>query len=185
MPQNVKQENHFILLTLFLVLILGIPTLRSLTHDESNTERTAEILATEVSTSFQKDDSRRPASNGDSNPKSDDESEKQTQTYRLQAENLDLECQTGDLQKTIHSLRLRIQGKSCKLLGPTETLKIINETNGFTASIFIKDQNTFMTDLIHLSPGKNTILFKDRKSTLRRVQIFVNPILEQIAEKNP
>jgi hypothetical protein len=184
MPHNVKQENHFILLTLFLVLILGIPTLRSLSQDDSPLERGD--MPSETHTLELSQESRKPANqSNEATPATNDSTEKEPQVYRLQVENLELDCQSSDYQKTIHSLRLKIQSESCKILGKPDGLKIINESNGFTASVFAKDQSAFTTDLIHLNPGENKIILKDRKTILRTVHIYVKPILDQISEKNP
>ncbi len=184
MPHNVKQENHFILLTLLLVFMLGIPTLRSLSQDDNTVERMD--MSAETHTLELSKDSRKPANQIDESASTtSDATEKEAQVYRLQVENLDLDCQSTEYQKTIHSLRLKIQSNPCKLLGKPDGLKIINESNGFTASVFAKDKNAFTTDLIHLNPGENKIVLKDRKSILRTVHIYVNPILDQVSEKNP
>lgn len=182
MPENIKQENRFILLTLILVLLLGVPTIHSLSLNENSFETSGTTITTEMNSSNRANNVRLPASNDLTSPDESSDQEIPPQIFHLQEELLTIDCEKKELLKSTQSLRLKIQSTPCKHWINPSNLTIINETNGFTATVFAKDQSGFITDLIHLNPGENHILLKTVKSKLRKILITVKPIQDQPSE---
>lgn len=100
-----------------------------------------------------------PDSGADRSPASADlASSKQPDAPTTKFETLDWDCVT--LSKTKFSAtHLRIKGKKQCKDGAIKQIQILNQTNGFTASVFESDKS-FVTDFISLSHGENTLTVK-------------------------
>lgn len=65
----------------------------------------------------------------------------------------------------VQGRQLRLKGKGCGKELKAESFSIVNETNGFTASVFEKGKTNYETDLIPLREGRNRL----------RVQYWTSP----------
>lgn len=138
-------QLHFIGVTLFLVGLLGAITWATLRPPKQVVETTSQA-------------DRTPASQINIR-----ESQTLNKVTSL-TETLDLKCVTnGQLQELQTQARqLRLVGRLCppkqakkgKVLAP----EIINQTNGFLATVFVPQSNLFTSDYIYLAQGKNQVL---------------------------
>jgi len=73
--------------------------------------------------------------------------------------NFDFDCEKEINKKiSVRGALLQIRGKGCQV--NNEDLLIVNESNGYTASIFLKNNREFQTDLIQLIEGENQIFIQ-------------------------
>lgn len=70
----------------------------------------------------------------------------------------------------IQGRHLQLKGKACGTDFKMERLTIVNETNGFTASVFEKSKSNFETDLIQLREGSNRVRVTYRVSPSKVVE---------------
>lgn len=139
-------DTHFLMITLVLVLLLGIPTFHTLTESEE--------LSVEQLSGRPLESSRRPASVPDRV-----ESRVQTHSSLSTIADFDLSCAKKKLSlyKVSGSL-IQLQGKNC-LKKPSD-IEIMNRSNGYTASVFQKGSEKYQTDLIQLQKGDNEIVIR-------------------------
>jgi hypothetical protein len=86
------------------------------------------------------------------------------------SEMINFDCATDNItsnaaaaKNEVHSVRgslLRLQGRGCGVKFDAQRLKILNESNGFTAAVFQKQKSKYETDLIQLNKGVNLIRFE-------------------------
>ncbi len=155
------KQNHFIFVTLVLVLMMGAPTFFSLTDDSDFAE------ATEP-TSMTVQAARSPASLPPISPVS-----KERNLGRFF--NYDLSCakKMGGAPLEIHGNFVQLQGKSCLSKGQRQQVEIINKTNGYTASIFESGTDKYQTDLIQLADGENEISVRYREASGKTVESVI------------
>jgi hypothetical protein len=140
-------QFQFVGITAFLVLTLGLVTWATLRYPHPEAANASV-------------DDRAPASQHNINI-----SENPADGTKLngQVETLDLKCITHGqiLEHQTQARHLRLVGRLC----PTEPLKtnkypspdIVNETNGFLATVFVPESNLFTSDYIYLAQGKNQV----------------------------
>jgi len=148
-------RNSFIISTLFLVCILGVITWFTLRPPERLAIDRVPAASAQNSSGFR-------ALNKIANL----------------AETLDLNCVTHNQVRKLKTQahQLRLTGNLCP---PLESLlkgnnkykapHIINQTNGFLATVFVTQGDLFTSDYIYLVQGRNQVLFtweskKDKKS---------------------
>lgn len=143
-------QIHFVGITAFLVLVLGLIAWATLRYPEFS----------RVTDALEGPQDRAPASQHNINI-----SEAGPNGTRLngQVETLDLKCITNGqvMEHQTQARHLRIVGRIC----PTEPIKaakypspdIVNETNGFLATVFVPESNLFTSDYIYLAQGKNQV----------------------------
>lgn len=134
-------ERNFIVITLLLVVILGAQTFNSLLKEEIDVPG---VIAEANVTG-----DRQPASFGGVKPLAKSLS---------QLVDLDLSC-SKKWQKnfSVTGTFLQLKGKNCLKSFDQEHIQIVNQTNGYTASVFTLGQNQYQTDLIQLREGENQI----------------------------
>jgi len=142
-------QFHFVGITAFLVLTLGLVTWATLRYPQP-----------EAANAHPSVEARAPASQHNINI-----SENPADGTKLngQVETLDLKCITHGqiLEHQTQARHLRLVGRLC----PNEPLKsakyptpdIVNETNGFLATVFVPESNLFTSDYIYLAQGKNQV----------------------------
>lgn len=135
----------FLLFTAFVVFLLGLQTVRdAMEFDESAFASTADTFHEEMS--------RQPASLLPSVTRPTPAS------LRDALLEWNWSCsQSAASEVNIKGGQLRLRGKSCAASFSPDRLSIINETNGFTASVFDKGRHEYETDLIQLHEGLNRI----------------------------
>ncbi|MCB0365688.1 MAG: hypothetical protein H6624_18690 [Bdellovibrionaceae bacterium] len=80
-----------------------------------------------------------------------------------QTETLELKCITHGqlLEHQTQARQLRLVGRLCPAKSPKDgkfgVPDIINETNGFLATVFVPESNLFTSDYIYLAKGKNQV----------------------------
>ncbi|MBX3041358.1 MAG: hypothetical protein KF789_11685 [Bdellovibrionaceae bacterium] len=85
--------------------------------------------------------------------------------------------QQSDVETSVHSNFMRFKGRACGGLPiSSEQVSVINETNGFTASVFAKGKADYETDLIQLREGPNRIRLQYVNSAGRRIESFLTVI---------
>lgn len=133
-------ERNFILITLILVVIMGAQTFNSLLKEEGDF-----VAVTAVAGA----DSRSPASIGEMKPLA---------KALPQLVDMDLSC-SKKWQKnfSVTGTFLQLKGKNCLKGFDQEHIQIVNQTNGYTASVFAFGKNQYQTDLIQLREGDNQI----------------------------
>lgn len=96
---------------------------------------------------------------------------------------LDLNCLRSKKPANLisQSAQLRLIGKFCNLKAQDEIEKIYitNTRNGFQATLFELDQNSFSTDYVFLEEGKNSIVISKVESD----QVTQTPITELTIER--
>ena len=113
-------ERNFILITLSLVVILGAQTVSSLVHEDAT-----EALAAQAPVV---DPSRAPASLGAAQPV------KKSLTQML---SMDLSC-SKKIKKSflVSGSYFQLKGKNCLKNFKQDQIQIVNQSNGYTASVF-------------------------------------------------
>lgn len=139
-------ERNFIIITLLLVMALGAQTVSSLLQDDM-VDRVA--------------DGSVPVAGPDRAPASLGSSEAPVKKSLSQLVDLDLSC-TKKLQKelSISGSFVQLKGKNCLKGFKEGQIQIVNQSNGYTASIFAFGRNRYQTDLIQLREGENQIMIR-------------------------
>ncbi|MBX2988507.1 MAG: hypothetical protein KF802_11485 [Bdellovibrionaceae bacterium] len=151
-----SSDWKFLLLTAFVVLLLGVQTVSDAVGEEDN----AFDLAAR-----QAESERAPASLPEFMPRPSGAS------FRDALLELDWSCPKSPATEVrIKGGQLRLHGKSCAEGFSAERLSITNETNGFTASVFDKGRHEYETDLIQLREGANKIRLQYMNSSGKTVE---------------
>lgn len=70
----------------------------------------------------------------------------------------------------VQGRHVQMKGKGCGADFKAERVTIVNETNGFTASVFEKSKANFETDLIQLREGQNRVRVTYQMSSSRKFE---------------
>ncbi|MCB0385717.1 MAG: hypothetical protein KDD43_10010 [Bdellovibrionales bacterium] len=138
-------QLHFLGVTFSLVGVLGLITWATLRPPEIEARRSADRS------------DRTPASHINISESSADN------RINGQTETLELNCITHGqlLEHQTQARQLRLVGRLCPPNSPKDgkyqVPDIINETNGFLATVFVPESNLFTSDYIYLAEGKNQV----------------------------
>ena len=131
-----RSEIQFIWVLIALVILFGIPMVSSFQADHHEVAATVALA--------EKEAPRAPASSS-APPISTSE----------KIATLKLNCKDKSPSQEVSSNYLRIFGDLC---GPdSESVEITNSSNGFQASIFMSENESFSTDFIDLKEGENQL----------------------------
>lgn len=146
-----------IAITALLVVAMAFPTYQTLAqNDEVGAEEVAVAAAVVVPTDRP---DRQPASI----------------QPRHEFQTMDLKC----AKKPTSALNIvggyiQFQGKNCLSNFKEGDVEIINKSNGFTASIFLRGSDKYQTDLIQLRQGENEIAIRYRESSGKSVEEIIH-----------
>lgn len=145
-------DTHFIVITLVLVALLGGRTFFSLVDEDKMEEGT--IAASSLGTS-----NRAPASVQPAAP------------ALAPLTQWDLSCKKkAKSALTVSGSYVQFQGRNCLKNFKSDKLEIVNNSNGYTASVFTSGTEEYKTDLIQLSPGENNITIRYIESSGRHYE---------------
>ena len=149
-------EHKFLFISSILVFLLGIQTAASLLDEpvESGRRAPAAIAAAKIAMKSPAEDI--PISS--------------------QLVSLDVSCRREDKREiAVKGSLLQIHGKDC-ITDKTGEIKIINKSNGYTASVFPRGTEGFQTDLIQLVEGQNEIVIEYVNPSGKKLerQVLVN-----------
>lgn len=136
-------DLHFLIVTFLVVLLLGGPTVWSVVGHEAEEVSAQELSAGESSGQG----GRAPASLSPMKP---------SKISPLAV--FDVSCVKGkgqEISVTEHFVQIR--GKNCLKAAERERIEIVNQSNGYTASVFLSGTDQYQTDLIQLNKGPNEI----------------------------
>ncbi|KHD88939.1 MAG: hypothetical protein OM95_05555 [Bdellovibrio sp. ArHS] len=151
-------DTHFLIITSFLVVLLGIPTFFTLTGNEAVKTEFGEVSST------QNLSQRQPASVPQAAAVS-------VQPALSQLAHYDLNCAKRATAKVnVTGGYVQLQGKNCLKNVKDGDLEIINKSNGYTASIFSSGIDKYQTDLIQLQNGDNEIAIRYRERSGKPVE---------------
>lgn len=136
-----KQEIRFLMITFALVVMTAGASFVSIMTVPVQATRAAETV-------------RNPASLP---PVTDTQEKPSTNWSKLEA--LQWDCKSKSQTTTISATHLRLKGQPFCRGQKLPDMKIVNKTNGFTASVFVNEKG-FLTDFINLKPGHNEILIE-------------------------
>ncbi|MEN0057901.1 MAG: hypothetical protein AAGB31_03630 [Bdellovibrio sp.] len=153
-------ETHFIIVTFILVILLGVPTVRTLTEMDIKAETM--------------EGTRAPASV----PESVAAVAPSSLTEKT---DFDLSCLKKNATAfTVRGDFVQLHGKSCLKDFKNTDVEIINKSNGYTASIFIRGSDKYQTDLIQLNKGENEIAVRYRVRSGKTVEEVIRIRSSQI-----
>lgn len=153
MFKKAHSESFFLFLTFVVVLLMGAPTVWSLTSQVDIADIEEPVSAVEAS--------RGPASVPPS-PRG---------IKSLQLTQLDLHCSgKGDRAFVVKGGFVQFRGKNCLKHFDVEKLEIVNKSNGYTASVFVSGVNQYQTDLIQLRSGENEITVRYQEPSGKAVE---------------
>lgn len=159
---NVRSSDwKFLLLTAFVVTLLGVQAVRDAVAQEeelfiSSREQVASRAPSAVGPV-----SLRPI----------------TPSLREAMIEWNWECRAAAVSEAkVKGGHLRLKGKSCATGFSPDRLSITNETNGFTASVFDKGRQEYETDLIQLRQGDNRIRVQYVNSSGKTVEKILTVI---------
>lgn len=143
---RLSAENKFLFLSAMVVLLVGIKTAASILEEPVS----GVVLAKREPSSIQ---------SFAIGVKSTDLNK---ETLSGTPNNFDFDCRKeSDLQKIrrikVSGSFLQVRGKGCPYHKSGFSVRIINKSNGYTASIFGLNKDEFRTDLIQLVEGANQI----------------------------
>lgn len=141
------QESRFLIITSFLVLLVGAPAIYSVVKEP-------QVLAERNHSGAENsknENSRKPASVVAQLISGSDEVVVKTQGI-TESVTLNLGCDSKDQEVT--GTHLRVTGSSCANEDVKE-LSVVNVSNGFTAAVIFTKGNAFTTDFIDLKDGEN------------------------------
>ncbi|MGZ3742232.1 MAG: hypothetical protein ACXWRE_00785 [Pseudobdellovibrionaceae bacterium] len=152
-----REEWKFLLITSCLVAILAVPTFASLVAVEENSQSIAKVLKPEALKT------RQPASLPQVGlPKKSvvilDAKKELGNSLNRNLLSYDFSC--AKIKTTnfkVEGSFLQLKGKDCAKNSRDLKLSITNQTNGFTASVFLLNKKEYQTDLIQLKEGENKI----------------------------
>lgn len=160
---TITRENRLLLSLFFSVSVMTVVTFISLAFSEMP-------LAQEA-----KQSERQPASIGPVKIK--------PHQIKVQSVFVDL-CSDEISPKKTNSIRgefVQIRGKNCSKSKTLDELKIVNSTNGYTASVLSAEiSGEYQTDLIQMNPGQNeiSIQYQSAKGEILEQKIKLNVQIE-------
>jgi hypothetical protein len=131
--QEVRSELHFMFVLLLLVAVAAVPVFLSFHSDEKDP------VVVEVKHELPV---REPAS------------QPEVVGANTKAATLHVGCKKEVQQQEVSSNYVRIEGAPC---ASTDSIQIVNQSNGFSASVFFNRDNSYTTDFIDLSEGDNEL----------------------------
>lgn len=159
-----SSDTHFLLITLVLVLLLGIPTFHTLTAEEEMPEMVAASMGSAGLEIGQRGPASIPA-----------KSKEMASSLVSPVTSYDLSCSKKALQKiSVNGSYVQLQGKNCLKSLSSGDIEIINKSNGYTASIFNSGSNQYQTDLIQLRGGDNEIAIRYRERSGKPVEEIIH-----------
>jgi len=134
-----RTETQFLIVLSALVLTFGIPVFLSFQGDKSNVTKTvAKAILTEVPVQVREPSSEKVT----------------TLSQSSTSVTFNLPCNKEPEKKTVDSSFVRLEGTGC---GASKKIEIQNVSNGFSASLFFTEGNSFTTDFIDLQEGENEL----------------------------
>ncbi|MGZ3785454.1 MAG: hypothetical protein ACXVC3_12980 [Bdellovibrio sp.] len=169
MLKRVSRDNQLLLITLVLVLLMGVPTFRSLMENNEEVTNSPQLKNASVQTK-----QRNPAS-------ITPEHVMAVRPVLSHFAEYDLNCGRKVLvKKEVAGAYIQFQGKNCLKNYKDGDVEILNKSNGYTASTFSNGDNKYQTDLIQLQNGDNEILIRYRESSGKSVEEVVRVHSTQI-----
>lgn len=156
-------DTQFIIITLILVLLLGVPTFQTLIDAGKGAEESggAELASSgprKPASVPGKETLRVPLSSG-----------------ALSYANYDLSCTKKALQGVaVRGGYVQFQGKNCLKNFKASDVEIVNKSNGYTASVFDDGSDKYQTDLIQLQNGDNEIAIRYREASGEAVEEIIH-----------
>ena len=152
-------ENKMIAITAMLVVAMAFPTYQTLAQNEGVEKEEAVVAAEDSSV-------RHPASVAPQVMKE--------QKPRTHFQTVDLKCTKKIPSPTnVVGSFIQFQGKNCLNNFKDGDVEIINKSNGFTASIFLRGGDQYQTDLIQLKQGDNEIAIRYRETSGKSVEEII------------
>lgn len=142
------QEQKFLLITAFLVALMGVQSIYSILR-EPQAVASEELKPQKVVQGVQT--GRSPANAGPESKKN----------FRSKSVTVEYNCKGKDPVFEVEGSLLRLMGKGC-LQSEWAELSVTNESNGFTGSVIFMKDDKFTTDFIDLKEGDNKLSFKGK-----------------------
>lgn len=156
MLKHRSKDTRFLVLTLVVVLLMGIPTFHSLMETDD--------LVTEQPSESQNSSGRSPSSVPNKTIVKFGGSLSKFTEY-------DLNCSNKSAKKqNVAGAFVQLQGKNCLKNYKNGDVEIFNKSNGYTASTLISGSNKYQTDLIQLQNGDNEIVIRYREHSGKTVE---------------
>jgi hypothetical protein len=90
----------------------------------------------------------------------------------------EINCRDTDQKLETSSMRFRLKGQACTNESTALSTQIQNKSNGYIATVFHRDPQSFTTDYINLNEGQNEIAVKfatENGLIERKIMITRNP----------
>lgn len=143
-------EFQFIMITLLLVAMLGVPTAYSLIDED---------ISQELAVAEPNKQDEQAA--GDRSPASVSTKLGHAKSSLFSMTNLDLSCaQSFESSFKVVGQFVQFKGKNCLKNFKQDHIEIVNKSNGYTASIFSFGKDQYQTDMIQLMGGENEITIR-------------------------
>jgi hypothetical protein len=156
------QEQRFLLMTVFLVALVGAPAVYSVVREPQ--ELTAEAATENLNPD---------ADSAQRSPASIESNSQGRSAIKSKSVVLDYTCKGKSKTFEVDGTLMRLKGKGC-LNENWKDLTVVNQTNGFTASVIFLKSNDFTTDFIDLKEGDNHLSIQGTDETGKAVtQKFV------------
>ncbi len=138
-------DTQFLIVTFVLVLFLGVPTFMNLTEEDVGLPELAAA-------------GRGPSLTGGRTPASVPALANKVSSAISHLAQIDLRCaKKAQSPLRVEGSYVQFEGKNCLR---DRTLEIVNKSNGYTASVFLKGTDKYQTDLIQLQKGDNEITIR-------------------------
>jgi len=131
------REVRFILVSLSILVVIGIPAAYSLVQDP-----------TQKMTEVESSGSRQPASTVEA------AAGEVRNSAKAHSVTLDWNCQAQATSEEVDGTHLRLKGHLCGQQ-KTDSFSIVNQSNGYTAAVILTKNQEFTTDFIELKDGDN------------------------------
>lgn len=142
-------DQKFIFVTSLLVFLMGAQTLHSLATDDLSSLSSSQVQLS----------SRQPASVKPVFQDSAGVDKLANQVHQELA--IDFNCQKNLTKNvSVHTRLVQFRGQGCLKSFDHGRLTIINQSNGYTASIFQINGGQYETDMIQLNEGENKIMIQ-------------------------
>lgn len=171
MFKSQSTDSQIVFITLILVLVLAVPTIRSITTNGTESGQPEQKIKANVSVG------RFPSSVST-------EANVNVSSALREFAHYDLSCDKKGLSKkfkqTVAGHVIQLRGKICTPNLKESEIEIINNSNGFTASTFGNGSNKYLTDFIQLQKGDNEIVIRYRESSGKNVEEVIHILSTQI-----
>ncbi len=154
-------DTQFIVITLVLVLLMGIPTFKTLTAYEPDVVSDHVAASATNLASQQRAPSSVPAQTV----------LKPSRPALSHLTRYDVSCaKKAAAAFVVSGNYVQLQGKNCLKNFKDGDIEIINKSNGYTASVFPSGTDKYQTDLIQLQNGDNEIAIRYRERSGKAVE---------------